>query len=267
MSESILLSDFFERQNINAKDTLLIRHPWAHVKKHLKTGLTIKDFTEEQSLTFKKKEKLWLIFIGEEKGTSARFYTAYINHGFRVDGSVNRYQLEETNALFDLKDRLVIDWGSGALSWAQSALNPKPIIAIQAKQLEQFSGYQNVKSLSFDKVKSIVEDKERYAQWHTALSSIKAIYLIVNHKNGKMYVGSAYGKGGLLSRWACYINTKTGGNVGIIEDLEASPEDYKHFHFSILQVISPIETEHEIITLENTYKDMLLSIEFGMNKN
>ena len=37
--------------------------------------------------------------------------------------------------------------------------------------------------------------------WHTALSTVNAVYLIVDRENGRKYVGSAYGKGDLLGRW------------------------------------------------------------------
>lgn len=267
MSQPIMLSDFFARQGITAKDTLLIRHPWNHIKQCLKEGLTIKEFTKIQKKSFHKKETLWLVFVGEEKGTSARFYASYINKGFDVDDDNTHYKLDDSDVLSDLSGRLVIDWGAGTRTWAQNALNEKNVISIHAKPLQQFPGYQYVKDIPYDDIQRIIEDKERYADWHTALSSIKAIYLIVNHHNGMMYVGSAYGSGGLLGRWQCYIDTKTGGNLGIDENLKASPEDYKHFHFSILQVISPSETEQEIIRLENTFKEMLLTRRFGMNKN
>lgn len=45
-----------------------------------------------------------------------------------------------------------------------------------------------------------------------ALSGVKAVYLILDTKNGQQYVGSAYGDGGLLERWKCYADTFHGNN-------------------------------------------------------
>lgn len=99
----------------------------------------------------------------------------------------------------DLKDRLIIDWGKGTRSWAQKGTNEKAIIAIQANPKMVFTGFENL-ILTYDELKEISDDTITYSEWHTALSSVNEIYLIVDRNNGNQYIGSAYGKDGLLGR-------------------------------------------------------------------
>ena len=99
------------------------------------------------------------------------------------------------------------------------------------------------------------------------MSSIYAIYLITDRSNGKLYVGSAYGKDGLLGRWSHYVTTKHGGNKGIQEVICQYPERYKDFQFSILQILPKSTNPEKVIELEQLYKKKFLSITFGMNEN
>ena len=129
-----------------------------------------------------------------------------------------------------------------------------------------FSGYENL-ILSYRELKEIVENQSVYSEWHTALSSVNAIYLIVDRTTGKQYVGSAYGEGGLLGRWSYYVSTLHGGNKLMKELICCYPERYQDFQFSILQILPKTLTSNEIIDLETLYKRKLLSFKFGMNDN
>jgi len=74
-------------------------------------------------------------------------------------------------------------------------------------------------------------DPTLYENWHTALSSVYAIYLITDKVSGKQYVGSAYGTGGLLGRWKNYVETHHGGNKRIVELLQQQQvwqADFQH---------------------------------------
>ena len=76
---------------------------------------------------------------------------------------------------------------------------------------EDFPGYDNVR-LSWKQLKRIVERGP--TDWINALKGQKAVYLITDTSNGKLYVGSATSEHGLLlSRWISYIQTGHGGNV------------------------------------------------------
>ena len=137
---------------------------------------------------------------------------------------------------------------------------------IQAEAKRQFPGYQNV-ILSFDQLEEVVQNSIEYELWQTALASVYAVYLIVDTKSGKQYVGSAYGKDGLLGRWRCYVETYHGGNKLMVDLISAKPEQYKHFQFSILQLLEKTATADEVIQTESLWKKKLQTIAFGMNDN
>lgn len=113
----------------------------------------------------------------------------------------------------------------------------------------------------------IVSDSMLYENWHTALSSVYAIYLIVDTTDGKQYVGSAYGDGGLLGRWKCYVETKHGGNKEMVDLICNHPERFQHFQFSILQILPKMITNEGVIQMESLYKKKLMTKEFGLNQN
>ena len=87
---------------------------------------------------------------------------------------------------------------------------------------------------------------------------------------GKQYVGSAYGGGGLWKRWSDYIYSKgSGGNVGLNELLEGKPDDYaeKNYKFSLLEFFSTKVSADYVISRENFWKEVLMTRNFGLNRN
>ena len=70
-------------------------------------------------------------------------------------------------------------------AWAQKGTNEKPIVAIRDKKI--FSGYENA-ILTYEELREIVQDPTAYESWHTALSTVNAVYLIVDRENGRKYV-------------------------------------------------------------------------------
>ena len=106
-----------------------------------------------------------------------------------------------------------------------------------------------------------------YALWQAALSAVNAVYLIVDTQSGRQYVGSAYGKEGLLGRWRIYVDSLHGHNKLMKELICAHPERYKYFQFSILQILPKTVTDDEVIHTESLWKQKLRTIEFGMNDN
>ena len=57
--------------------------------------------------------------------------------------------------------------------------------------------------------------KHQEAGWKAALSNVQGIYLIADQANGRLYVGSAYGAGGIWQRWMSYALTGHGENIDI----------------------------------------------------
>lgn len=132
---------------------------------------------------------------------------------------------------------------------------------------EPFPGYDNV-NISFSSLEVIFRNQK--SDWHTALENVKGIYLITDRKNGKKYVGAAYGDSGIWSRWADYACSGTGCNDELVEMIKQNGVDYarKHFNFSILELF-PMKASNEfIIARESYWKNILLTRgEFGYNKN
>ena len=169
--------------------------------------------------------------------------------------------------LKEFENRLIIEWGEAIRAWHQKGTTEKAVKAIQSIQKLEFVGYENV-VLSYEKLKEIIEnDMDHYKLWQTALSSVKAVYLILDTKNGQQYVGSAYGDGGLLERWKCYADTFHGNNKLMKELICDHPDRYRYFQFSILQIFSMSVPDDMIINAESLWKRKLGTKEYGMNAN
>jgi hypothetical protein len=133
-----MLSDFFARQGINANDTLLIRHTWHDISQADGGKPEMLPFTARQKVAFEHSESLWLVFTGEENGTTARFCAAYKNLGVvSRDEALDEivYGLEETDVFSDLRGRLLVDWGNtgDTRNWHMNAAKKeREILEIQA---------------------------------------------------------------------------------------------------------------------------------------
>lgn len=283
MAILLYLTDILEKTKMDLTEVLLIRHALSDGQcRKCYENSKMKEYTQIQKKKFPTKYKYWITFLSNG-GTSAVLDKCYKVKGYQT-GETNLvaedffdkewfekdgvcFDLEEIDLLSDLEGRLVIDWGKGARAWYQKALGTsKEVLAIQSKQKVSFTGYENL-VLTYQDLKEIVEDNLTYADWHTALSSVYAIYLIVDKTDGKQYVGSAYGESGLLQRWSMYVNTKHGNNKEMRELICDYPERYENFQFSILQICPKNMMKDEVIHLESLYKKKLLSKEFGLNDN
>jgi hypothetical protein len=106
----------------------------------------------------------------------------------------DRYDLEITSTMIDLNQRLVVDWGRSTVSWVQT--KNKNIVEIKpTNSIGDFTSYDNI-LLSYRDLKKLINDTDSNASWVNALSSVNGVYLIKHKKDGRLYVGSAYGKGG-----------------------------------------------------------------------
>lgn len=123
-----------------------------------------------------------------------------------------------------------------------------------------FPGYENV-NISWNELKRNINKES----WKTALKNQKGVYLISDTKTGKFYIGSAYGKEMLLNRWNSYLKTGHGGNA----ELKSLNFDYvkENFHYSILEIYKSTVDNETVIKRESWWKQILLSREFGYNKN
>jgi hypothetical protein len=264
-SPSLTLADVLLAAKLNPADVLLLRHPWSN--SGVRAAVLAEDllaYTADQDAGFPRQHRYWLNFLGEETN-SARFVTCYENLGGGEDG---QFDLAATPILADLAWRLVVDWGPGTRTWKQSGLNAdkKPVLAIIDRKVEHFPGFENL-VLTFAQLEEVVAEPRRYAEWHTALGAVNAVYLIVDTETGKQYVGSAYGDGGLLGRWRVYVDSYHGYNIRMVAELEADPATYQRFQFAVLQILPRSVTPDDVIKVETLYKRKLLTKEFGLNAN
>lgn len=132
---------------------------------------------------------------------------------------------------------------------------------------DDFTGYENV-CLSFIQLEAILKLGKR--DWLAALKNQKAVYLITDKNNGKLYVGSATGKNGmLLQRWGNYIATGHGGNKELIELVKEKGIEYirKYFQYSILENYNMRTDDDYVLQRESWWKEILQSRKFGYNAN
>mgnify|MGYP002545321430 CR=1 FL=1 len=132
---------------------------------------------------------------------------------------------------------------------------------------DDFTGYENV-CLSFIQLEAILKRGKR--DWLAALKNQKAVYLITDKNNGKLYVGSATGKNGmLLQRWGNYIATGHGGNKELIELVKEKGIEYirKYFQYSILENYNMRTDDDYVLQRESWWKEILQSRKFGYNAN
>ena len=176
------------------------------------------------------------------------------------------FDLEHIDLLEEYENRLVIDWGDSTRQWKQKGSNEKPVSYILPNEKQKFPGYESL-VLSYGKLKSVIDDSVTYETWRAALSSICAVYLIVDCESGMQYVGSAYGTDGLWGRWSQYVHTQHGGNKELIKLLDEYPTRHYQFQFSILQVLPKSASEKEVLDAEKLYKRKLMTKEHGLNDN
>lgn len=132
---------------------------------------------------------------------------------------------------------------------------------------EGFPGYDQVR-LSWWKLKRIVE--QRPADWINALENQKAVYLITDTSNGKLYVGSATSQNRmLLARWKNYVETLHGGNKKLRRIVEEKGEDHikNYFQYSILENYNAKVSDDFVLKREAWWKEILQSRAYGYNDN
>jgi len=206
-----------------------------------------------------------------ETSTLARFIGVYKVNGVKPivdeDGEFVFYDLEEVAGFEELKERVIIDWGKGTTSWHQWFENEKEVVEIKLKpdlNYKLFKNYDDI-ILNYSELQDII--KHEYSDWKSPLSAINAIYLILDKKEGKQYVGSTYGADGIWGRWKEYAKNGSADNK-LLKELTNSDKNYaNNFQWSILTTLSKTITKDEAIAIENKYKNKLGSRAFGLNAN
>ena len=134
---------------------------------------------------------------------------------------------------------------------------------------EPFPGFDKV-CISYRELANILDNNRM--DWINAFRSQKAVYLITDTSNGKLYVGSATAcadSGMLLSRWRTYAEGGTGGNKELVELVEEKGIEYvqENFQYSILENYNERTDDDYILHREAWWKKLLDSRAHGYNAN
>ncbi len=130
-----------------------------------------------------------------------------------------------------------------------------------------FPGHDRI-DIGFGELESLIRNDR--PDWRGALENAKGVYLITDAGTGRLYVGAAYGDGGVWSRWREYSATGHGNNADLKELLKNRGLDYcrKHFRFSLLESHTARIADAMIVERETHWKRVLQSRgEFGFNRN
>jgi len=287
LNQNTLLRLYGLDEILNNGNIKMIRHQDGRYKDFdeiVQDNELLEEYQSYQSKDIYKDCKYLLIYISCGK-THSLFYGFYevsetvevknfkVSEGLKSHGHIEfftgfKYKLKKLNNFFQLEKRLIIDWGSAPIVWHQwlKLNDPKNIIEIKANgYVKDFPGYLDI-MLSYKELQSIIENKEVNKTWYDKLSSIYAIYLILDSKTGNLYIGSASGKDGLWGRWSNYANNIHGGNKALVKLVEDNNNYKYNFQYSILHVLSASKGS-EIERYESLYKEKLGSRAFGLNEN
>lgn len=289
--------DLLVRENIDPQYVLVLRHrpresqlkrilPWLAAEDPEVFNAYQQTQTEQVERSMKRARHV-APFIGHEPG-KALFVGLYSVEGYKKLTRKEYWEIEATQKLkefghygfpedetkthilwFDLKlndfykewkGKLIIRWpplDKNWYRWAHKSNNYMPIHAIleESALSEAMPEWHEIK-LSWRELKALP------TQWKAKLSEWRGIYYLFDTSDGKGYVGSAYGENNLLGRWLNYATSGHGGNRLL------KNRDPQNFFFTILQRVSPDMEAHEIIKLENSWKERLHTREpYGLNDN
>lgn len=211
-------------------------------------------------------------FIGEY-GTTARFVGVYhidgMNETTFPDGSIcYDYQMSQVSGFEELEERIIIDWGSSAISWHQwlTKDKDKEVIEITPGFDNVFPGYENV-LLRLGDIQNIILKKE-YPEWKRMLSAVNCIYVISDKKSKSLYIGSTYNQEGIWGRWKQYAETNGHGHDITLRELcKADPLYGNNFSWSILEILPLNISQDEAVAIETRYKNKLGREVCSLNNN
>ncbi|WP_119697585.1 GIY-YIG nuclease family protein [Microbacterium halotolerans] len=269
---TLTLDPILRSAGIDPTDIQAIRH--AFVERHEDTGESgihldstddeVLAYTANQSASTRKfpadPPRFWLVFI-REGGDRARLWSVVENRGeTSSDGLRRTFDLEISDHLADLRNRLVIGWRSPRARRLNGPTAARyPVVEVADAKPIPFPGFDRI-VLDHERLQAVMRE-HRYAGWRTALSSVAGIYLITDTSDGRQYVGKADGAESLRQRWSAYAANGHGGSV------ELRGLDPSSFRFSILRVFDPVTPTWEVDEAESHFKHILDTWKHGLNRN
>lgn len=180
-----------------------------------------------------------------------------------------RYAMEPVPACSDLGGRLVVGFarpGRASYLLGESFGEQMTVHELRPERmhLEEFPGFKKV-DLEWPDLEIII--RQNATSWRTALSNVAGVYLVSDPTDGKLYVGSATGEGGIWARWCQYVDGHA-NNVELLKLISALGRDRaRAFRFSILEIADVHASRDEIVERESHWKRVLLTRSHGYNAN
>jgi len=183
----------------------------------------------------------------------------------------NKFDLEHVDTPAGLEKRFRIKYKSKTLgavfTWEE--LKECDVSEIEpVRKVEPFESYDKI-YLTYTQLERIfgkdsadgVEDEE----WKKMLSRFAGIYIIIDRKEGKNYVGSASGGtkndqgGGIWQRWADYVDNPSGSNTRLEELFDRIKTDRKdyardNFAYCILETLPLTLKKADVDKIETLWK-------------
>ncbi|HVL44577.1 MAG TPA: GIY-YIG nuclease family protein [Acidovorax sp.] len=276
---SITFNTILRADGINPSECRLIRHKDSRSAKGRSPYELWRDdrpkfdlYQATQSIGNRKKltAKYWAVFVVNPAGEClfAGIYQVRYKgllqedtpqphtDGIDLAQTCDLYELTLDGCLSELIGRLLIDWGSGALAWAQYAdRNEKLVTEIRRSfQEPKFPGFMNF-------IEPLSALNKLPVTWVATLKSSGGVYLLTCPRTKEQYVGSATGAEGFWGRWQDYVVTGHGDNVGL------KSRDLSDYQVSILEVAGSSTSPQEIQSMEGRWQRKLQSKEMGLNRN
>jgi hypothetical protein len=260
----------------------VVRHEDSRVNIHKFTRSEFEIYQNHQSKRVFDGVDYVVSFIGEERGLARLVGVYRVNTpnavrppklsvpNAELRRSIKRaplhYDLRPLPQFKDFEDRVVVKWTGAHINWVQKILpRDKPVVQILPLGREKaFTQYGDV-FLTYDELCRIVRYSDANADWHTALSSTAGVYLIVDSRSGRLYIGSASGESGILGRWRQYAKDGHGGNKKLKALLTGHSNLQQHFQYSILRTLSRSLTRTEVVRVEQDFKNKFGKLACALN--
>lgn len=198
------------------------------------------------------------VSIADDEWSGWKYETRLLDTQSDLIGRVLFYFKKEFRASYPTLELKASKGMSPSNIYVSSILDKKVAIT-------DFYGFDHV-NIDYETMRLIIQDN--IVSWKSALSNVKGVYIIVDRLTGKQYVGSAYGDKCIWQRWAEYAKNGHGGNAELEELLNKNGQEYKfNFKYSILEICNMSLGNEYIISRENHWKQILMTREFGLNKN
>lgn len=199
----------------------------------------------------------------------------------KENGYRNKCDAEYIEAYKKFNSRIVVRFhkrGMNGIMRAENILPKLEVVEIWPSSKEyvdnSFPGYKNV-SVTYKELKKRLKTSE---EWRAFLKARKGVYLISDTSNGKLYVGSAYGKNGIYGRWRTYM--ESGYDKRELEKGKYPNKEFQeivrekgltyiqnNFRYALLETFADEISDEEIISRESWWKEQLMTREFGYNHN